>query len=1108
MSIPEKGSYSGSYSATRRAHGVGVERAVEVIHDAGKDASPRWRVASGFLVGGPFVVTVAHVAGYGKLTVRLDGRTEHEAILRKRGNTGLGADLAILEITDPAFTERLAMVHFAAIERSASSDIEGCWAVGFPAFEETGRGQSGHRVRDTAHLRGRIPPGAKRISGMLELEVTASPRPLPSSIPRSEWEGISGSVVFAPHRTLGDLALGVIAEHHRAEGSSSLTVVPITAVNDLPDASEWWELLGTDPRHLVLLPYSHQQAPPTYWATVAQLIRRTPVLYGRARELAELSSYARGHEGYRWLISGPWAGKTALAAHLTVNLGSDVDWIAFFLSRREGDADSTSFLAFVTGQLARLLGEEPPLPPGGLHAFRSLWEQAVAEAQRASRHLLLIVDGLDEDLSQAKGLPSVASMLPTLVGSHAHVLVTSRPYPELPGDVDVDHPLRRLQPLTLEPSLHGADLKQRAQQELKAVLMPSGPDADALKDARELLCLLTAAEGPLSVQDLATLSSRQPYAVQLSIDSQVGRAVQRAGMAEAERFVFAHETLREHSEQHFARYGDLDAAREQIIEWAGTWGKHHWPIQQTPRYLLDSYPSMLAAHAPRLLHQLYDDSAYVEAAVAQVDFAYVEAAVAQVGVERTMATLQLASRHNTGDQEMRQLLQILAREPHLLRPPHPVTRPGYVAGQLLLQALSIGAGALAKRARAHIDQLQSPHLRPCWTRSRTGQELASILAGHSGGVTSVAVTPDGSRVVSGSNDATIRIWDLAKGTPVGEPLTGHSGGVTSVAVTPDGSRIVSGGCDSTIRIWDLAKGTSVGEPLTGHGGAVTCLAVTPDGSRIVSGGDDSTVRIWDLARGTSVGEPLTGDSNRVACLAVTPDGSRVISSSSSGISVWDLKRRTRVQGFGDFHNELVTSVAVNPQCTRVICNSGYETVRVWDLATGADVRGDRGFAPAHWGTSVAVTPDGTRIVTGCHDSDVHVSDLEYGSDERVISTGHGGEVTSVAVTPDGSRIVSASNRDPNIRIWDLATGIPAGGEILPPGHTDRVNTVAITPDGTHVVSGDDDSHICAWDLATGARTWGHDLAIRSVPRPLYRLWIELQDPYPELSEPGCSANAA
>ena len=102
----------------------------------------------------------------------------------------------------------------------------------------------------------------------------------------------------------------------------------------------------------------------------------------------------------------------------------------------------------------------------------------------------------------------------------------------------------------------------------------------------------------------------------------------------------------------------------------------------------------------------------------------------------------------------------------------------------------------------------------------------------------------------------MRVWDLASGAPVGA-LTGHSGPVSSVAVSPDGRRIISGSHDDAVRVWDLATGARVGA-LTGHSGTVSSVAVSPDGTRIISASHDTTVRVWDLATGAPIGDPLTG----------------------------------------------------------------------------------------------------------------------------------------------------------------------------------------------------------------------------------------------------------
>ncbi|KAJ6548688.1 hypothetical protein B0H19DRAFT_1299610, partial [Mycena capillaripes] len=157
--------------------------------------------------------------------------------------------------------------------------------------------------------------------------------------------------------------------------------------------------------------------------------------------------------------------------------------------------------------------------------------------------------------------------------------------------------------------------------------------------------------------------------------------------------------------------------------------------------------------------------------------------------------------------------------------------------------------------------------------------LQKILSKHMGVVRSVAFSPDGNHIVSGSSDQTVRIWDAHTGAAVGEPLEGHTRSVRSVAFSPDGNHIVSGSNDRTVRIWDAHTGAAVGEPLEGHTHYVQSVAFSPDGNHIVSGSFDQTVRIWDAHTGAAVGEPLEGHTHYVQSVAFSPDGNHIVSGS-------------------------------------------------------------------------------------------------------------------------------------------------------------------------------------------------------------------------------------
>jgi WD40 repeat protein len=126
--------------------------------------------------------------------------------------------------------------------------------------------------------------------------------------------------------------------------------------------------------------------------------------------------------------------------------------------------------------------------------------------------------------------------------------------------------------------------------------------------------------------------------------------------------------------------------------------------------------------------------------------------------------------------------------------------------------------------------------------------------------------------ISGSNDGTVRVWDLATGSPVGDPFTGHSDWVTAVAAAELEGRpvAISGSGDGTVRVWDLATGSPVGDPFTGHSGAVRSVAAAELESRpvVITGSSDATLRVWDLATGSPVGDLFTGHGGAVQSIAL------------------------------------------------------------------------------------------------------------------------------------------------------------------------------------------------------------------------------------------------
>lgn len=295
------------------------------------------------------------------------------------------------------------------------------------------------------------------------------------------------------------------------------------------------------------------------------------------------------------------------------------------------------------------------------------------------------------------------------------------------------------------------------------------------------------------------------------------------------------------------------------------------------------------------------------------------------------------------------------------------------------------------------------------------------LRGHSGPVHGVTFSPDGARIVSGSNDETLRVWDAKTGAPIGMPLRGHTAAVLSVAFSPDGSRIVSGSSDRTLRLWDGNSGRPVGAALRGHTWEVWNAAFSPDGLLIASVGRDGTLRRWDARTGKATGEP-------------SPEGAEIY------------------------------SVAFSPIGDLIITGDEAGAVRRWESGTGRQV-GNPLLGHSETVYGVAYSGDGSRIVSGSKDGTLQLWNARTGARVGTQLRGHTGPVSSVAFSPDKSRIVSGS-WDNTLRLWDARTGTPIGQPLR--GHTDLVRSVAFSPDGSRIVSGSDDRTLRVWNVGQAA----------------------------------------
>ncbi|WP_448612212.1 NB-ARC domain-containing protein [Geodermatophilus sp. URMC 60] len=359
-------------------------------------------------------------------------------------------------------------------------------------------------------------------------------------------------------------------------------------------------------------------------------------------------------------------------------------------------------------------------------------------------------------------------------------------------------------------------------------------------------------------------------------------------------------------------------------------------------------------------------------------------------------------------------------------------------------------------ARLHAGARTWPHtswLEPLWpTLAQPGEGLQQTLTGHGGRVLGVAVSADGSTVVSGAEDGTVRVWQ--PGSAAGpRVLTGHTGSVWSVAVSADGATVVSGGKDGTVRVWQ--PGSAAGpRVLTGHTGSVWSVAVSADGATVVSGGEDGTVRVWQP--GSAAGpRVLTGHTGSVWSVAVSADGATVVSGGEDGtVRVWEPGGFALPEVLTG-HTGWARAVAVSADGATVVSGGEDGTVRVWRPGgtTGPWVL----TGHTSWVLGVAVSADGSTVVSGGEDGTVRV--LEPGGFALPeVLTGHTGWVRGVAVSADGATVVSGGE-DGTVRVW--RPGGTTGPWVLT-GHTSWVLGVAVSADGATVVSGGEDGTVRVW----------------------------------------------
>jgi WD40 repeat protein len=308
-------------------------------------------------------------------------------------------------------------------------------------------------------------------------------------------------------------------------------------------------------------------------------------------------------------------------------------------------------------------------------------------------------------------------------------------------------------------------------------------------------------------------------------------------------------------------------------------------------------------------------------------------------------------------------------------------------------------------------------------------------------IPSTKFSPDGQRILTASNDATAKVWDIA-GKLIAD-LKGHQKDATSASFSSDGQRIITASSDGTAKVWDIT-GKMIAD-LKGHQKEVTNASFSSDGQRILTASDDGTAKVWDIA-GKLIAD-LKGHQKEVTNASFSSDGQRILTASDDGTAkVWSITGKLIANLKG--HQKEVTSASFSPDGRRIITGSLDGTVKVWHF-TG-ELQTD--FKAYNDGVIANFSPDGQSILTvSAWGDDAHLWNI---SGQRLMYFSHKGFVWDAQFSKDGKRIVTTLS-DGTVTLWDVKGNVPI--EL-------KGNSASFSPNGKYIITASGNGTAKIWDI--------------------------------------------
>lgn len=371
------------------------------------------------------------------------------------------------------------------------------------------------------------------------------------------------------------------------------------------------------------------------------------------------------------------------------------------------------------------------------------------------------------------------------------------------------------------------------------------------------------------------------------------------------------------------------------------------------------------------------------------------------------------------------------------------------------------------------ENLKSPN-RPYATEAEGALRKALMdqrgcLKGHTSWVNFATYSHKGDKIVSSSNDGTIRVWESKSGACL-HVLKGHAGGVNHASFSQDGTKIVSSSADSTIRIWDAITGVTLQ--------ILKCPAdyseFSPDGKYIVSiAYNNNTIQIWDATNCKKI-LTLKGHNDNLSAVSFSPNSKNVLSASDDGtIKIWDIKEGNVLKTLKGHQGRVITAT-YSSDSKKVVSYSDDCTLRIWDNLTGKEIKVYEGVG----NHLMTLSPDGMKIAFDYSES-IRIFDFESGMKINSLSKGYKMGIKFIQFSPDGREIISGGWEN-EIRIWPLKE---ACKKIIRTNLLSGIHTLAVNGDCRTVAAVGSDSILEIWDIVSSRKLCtlkGHQDYIRSV----------------------------